>query len=193
MNRSEDITKLMPAVGAVSHAVQKVQRDGTNPHFKSKYVTLEALMDAVRDPLLANGITLLQWFDKTDGNKVDLITGLFHTSGQFIESVLSIPLDKKNAQAVGSAITYGRRYSISSLLGIVDTNDDDGNKASEEIRYISTQQATNILTLIKDVGADEPKFRAWIKESFNADTLGRIPESALNTVLSTLEAKRGTK
>jgi len=124
-------TKIMPAVGAVSHAVQKVQRDGTNPHFKSKYVTLEALMDAVRDPLVSNGLTLTQTFSETDGNKVNLITTLWHVSGEFIESVLSIPLDKKNAQAVGSAITYGRRYSLSSLLGIVDTNDDDGNRASE--------------------------------------------------------------
>ena len=63
-------------------------------------------------------------------NTVIVETILAHESGQWIQSELCMPLAKNDPQGVGSAITYGRRYGLAAIVGIVADDDDDGNAAS---------------------------------------------------------------
>jgi hypothetical protein len=130
MQTSEQIDKISPALvkaqGELSHAI----KDATNPHFKTKYADLGAVWDAAKPVLKANKLAALQDVVSADG-ALGVRTRLLHESGQWIEfDPPMIRLDKPNAQGAGSALTYGRRYSLSAALGVVADEDDDGNAAS---------------------------------------------------------------
>ena len=128
---SESLDKLIPALISARAHFRAVRKDGYNPHFKSKFATLKSVQEATADALAENGLTIMQFPSSSSSGAPGLTTWLAHTSGQYIcdETVLS--LAKSDPQAQGSAITYLRRYSWSSVLGLVtDEDDDDGNKAT---------------------------------------------------------------
>ena len=108
------------------------KKDAKNPFFKSNYATLNSVWEACKDALHDNSLVLLQPIDIIDGVHV-VKTILMHTSGEQIISICPILCTKPNdPQAMGSAITYARRYSLASIIGIVTDDDDDGNKASNK-------------------------------------------------------------
>jgi hypothetical protein len=113
------------------------KKDRNNPAFKSQYATLSSLIDACRELLTANGISVIQ-SPSTDAEKklLTLTTRLSHKSGEWIEGEISVPLSKTDVQSIGSAITYLRRYVLSSMAGIApaDDSDDDGNAAVADRR-----------------------------------------------------------
>lgn len=104
-------------------------KTNTNPHFKSKYVALDACIEAVIDALHANGIALIQkTHDSDTGVKVETI--FVHETGEQISGgTLFVPADKNNPQGYGSALTYARRYSLMASCGIAP-EDDDSNASS---------------------------------------------------------------
>lgn len=93
------------------------------------YADLADVIDACRDPLSKNGLAVLQPMVQRDGHVV-LVTKLLHTSGEWIASEFPLKAYDK-PQEQGSAITYARRYSLSSLLGIAAEDDDDGKRAQD--------------------------------------------------------------
>ena len=117
-----------------------------NPFFNSKYLTLGGVIEIIRKPFSTNGLSFLQFPTvKKDGNATTVIirTVIAHESGETIENELILPVTIggriSDAQAIGSAITYARRYSLQSLVGIsADEEDDDGNSASG--RVVETKQ-----------------------------------------------------
>lgn len=117
------IAALIKAQGAFKPAV----KDAVNPHFKSRYVTLQAVLDAVQPALHANGFALVQATRVADGKTV-LNTALLHTSGQRIDADYPVHPVKADPQGEGSALTYARRYALMALCGIAP-EDDDGNAA----------------------------------------------------------------
>jgi hypothetical protein len=135
MKQSESITKLATALAAVQSKLEPVAKDATNPHFKNKYASLDAIMEAVRPLLAVNGLSIVQGGGGPVSNVEGTVTGvsvetmLVHASGEYLSATITLPLDKGTAQAVGSAISYGRRYGVSALLAL-STDDDDGNAAS---------------------------------------------------------------
>lgn len=132
MKMSDDVTKIAPALCKAQKAIGgAVKRDGTNPHFRSKYATLEAVTEAVLVPLNENEISILQSAPELEAGakSITVITRLLHTSGQWLESVCVMPVEKISAQGSGSAMTYGRRYGLMAMLGLAP-EDDDGNAAT---------------------------------------------------------------
>ena len=129
---SADIGELAKALAAAQGEMTAASKDGTNPHFKSRYATLASVWDAIRGPLSRNGLSVSQVLETPDaGPGVIVRTILLHTSGQWICSRYVMPIpDKLTPQAVGSAITYARRYALSAIVGIAPDDDDDGNAAS---------------------------------------------------------------
>jgi hypothetical protein len=129
---SESIAKIATALVEAHKAFKPVAQSGRNPHLKSSYSTIADYLNAVRPALLANGIVAIQSVSKTDVG-IAVTTKLIHTSGEYLESdACVLPVEKPNAQAVGSAISYARRYSLASFLGIAaGTEDDDGAAASK--------------------------------------------------------------
>ena len=125
MKNSEQINELAVALNKAQADFMVAKKDAKNPFFKSKYATLNAVYEAVAEALLKNGLSVIQ---PIVGDAVE--TTLIHTSGQFITSSCPIVCAKQNdPQAMGSAITYARRYSLASLLGVMTDEDDDGEKA----------------------------------------------------------------
>ena len=115
---------LVTAQAAMSHAA----KDSKNPHFKSAYSSLASVIDAVRPALSANGLAFVQMLHTADGG-VAVETVLIHESGEQLScGTLFIPASKQDAQGYGSAISYAKRYSLQSALGIA-SEDDDGNSA----------------------------------------------------------------
>ena len=130
MNQSDQLDQLAPALAAAQASLHAAKKDKENPHFRSQYATLQSIWDAAREVLAPNGLSVIQTFEKTDGRLMDIRTTLLHKSGQWIAGVLSLAPQQANPQGIGSAITYGRRYALAAILGIVADEDDDGNQAS---------------------------------------------------------------
>lgn len=109
--------------------IDNPNKDGSNPHFRSRYATLEGCLDAAKAALKENNLALTQQIHPEPDR---LVTRLIHTSGEFIEDggVPLKPRDPTNPQALASAVTYARRYGLMAMLGITG-EDDDGNAASK--------------------------------------------------------------
>ncbi|OZA87256.1 MAG: hypothetical protein B7X65_13825 [Polaromonas sp. 39-63-25] len=106
-------------------------KEKNNPAFRSKYADLGACIDAVEDALLANGIAFIQeTFEDASGVTVETV--FLHESGETIRcGKLHVPASKQDPQGYGSALTYARRYSLTTACGIAP-EDDDGNAASNK-------------------------------------------------------------
>jgi len=122
---NELATALAKAQGEMTHAA----KDRENPHFKSSYATLASVWEACRGPLSKHGLSVTQLASSEQGCAA-ITTILMHSSGQWVQSETRVPTIKNDAQGVGSAITYARRYALSAIAGIAPDDDDDGNGAS---------------------------------------------------------------
>jgi hypothetical protein len=125
---SEPINELAKALSVAQGAFQNPLKDGKNPHFNSRYATLDALQDATRKVLSDNGLCVTQ-LPQPGPDGWELHTMLIHTSGQSLTSRLPLLAFSKGAQAAGGEITYMRRYAYASILNITAEEDDDGNSA----------------------------------------------------------------
>lgn len=123
---------LNDALLAVQKESPALQKDAINPHFKNKYITLQSLMDKILPLLHKHDLLLLQQPASVGPNaEPALTTTIIHVpSGEAEASIMPLMLDKATAQGLGSAITYARRYSLMSILGLVADEDDDGQAAS---------------------------------------------------------------
>lgn len=130
MNRSDSTAKLAEALAKAQGAMKAAAMGSVNPHFHSKYASLTEVMEAVREPFAKNGLAIVQSADTPEETGLLVTTILLHTSGEWIESSVHVPVEGGNAQKVGSALTYARRYSLATLCGVVADEDDDGNAAS---------------------------------------------------------------
>lgn len=127
MNRSEQIHELAAALAKAQAQIEGAVKDKTNPAFRSRYADLGAVWDAIRYPMTAHGLSIVQGLERTDGG-VACETMLMHSSGQWIASRFEVPVSKQDAQGFGSAATYVRRYALQAMAGIAPV-DDDGNGA----------------------------------------------------------------
>lgn len=118
-------TALIKARSAMNATVAK---DGEGNY--GKYATLAAIVEATTDAFVANGLAVVQEVG-TDEHGVTVETWLVHESGATMEfKPLTLPLSQRTPQAVGSAITYGRRYALAAICGLAP-DDDDGQAAQD--------------------------------------------------------------
>jgi len=133
MNKSESIQNIAKALVGFQSEVKNPANTANNPFFKSKYAPLPEILNDIRPLLSKHGLSLLQ-SPSGDGDKIVITTLLMHESGEWIETCpLILKADKATAQGAGSAITYGRRYALSAVLGISSEDDDDGNQATKTV------------------------------------------------------------
>jgi hypothetical protein len=130
-------------------------KTSTNPHFRSKYVSLDGCIEAVVDALNEAGIGLIQRTSE-DSTGVTVETVFVHESGEILEcGKLHVPASKQDAQGYGSALTYARRYSLMAACGIAP-EDDDGNAASKapKVSPVNTDLVPpNRMNVVADVAA----------------------------------------
>ena len=134
-NQSGKLEKLATALAKAQGEIVGARKTSKNPYFKSDYADLFEVLEATRPILSRHGLSIVQ----TNGG-VEVIgttaflhvgTMLMHTSGQWIRSFIPLPIETPiNCHKLGSAMTYGRRYGLSAMVGIAQM-DDDGNAATE--------------------------------------------------------------
>ncbi len=129
-----------PTIGALAAALAKAQlqmetakKDAQNPHLHNRYADLSSCWAACRKPLGDNGLAVAQLTESVSAGAIKIKTLLLHESGEWVRSELTVPCAASKginvAQAMGSAISYGRRYALSALVGI-SADDDDGSASS---------------------------------------------------------------
>lgn len=126
--QSDSISKISGALAKAQAKMTSAKRTARNPFFNSNYASLNDVWDAVRAPLAEHELAVIQ-APIEDVHGTAVITTLAHSSGEWFRSKLYILPKAKDAQSVGSAITYARRYALSAITGI-STDDDDANQAT---------------------------------------------------------------
>ena len=127
---SEKIDCLAVALCKAQAAMPPAIRDAENPHLRNRYADLSSVWDACRKPLTDNALAVVQ-LPRCESGMVYVRTMLIHASGQWVSCEMGVELaDAKGlstAQAVGSIVTYLRRYTLSAIAGVAPDDDDDGN------------------------------------------------------------------
>lgn len=123
---------LASAMAAAFVEIEAATKSATNPHFKSKYADLGAVIDAIKPALMAHDLFFTQHPEPSEDG-VCIETVLRHASGETLSlGRLYLPANKRDAQGFGSALTYARRYALQTAFG-VPTEDDDGNAAAKSV------------------------------------------------------------
>lgn len=138
VRQSDSIAALADALSKAQGEVENASKNASNPAFRSRYADLAEIINTVRPVLAKYGLALVQFPGYADG-VVTLDTVLTHKSGEWMSGTAGAPIPPKetkdgrvlpaDAQSVGSALTYLRRYSMAAVCGITQ-EDDDGNAAS---------------------------------------------------------------
>jgi hypothetical protein len=123
------------AVLAASASFGSLQRDSANPYFKSHYLSLPALLKAVREPLSDQGVIITSGFAQVGPGFVVLTTLRHIPTGSAISSSFPVT-DLSNPQKIGSSGTYGLRYNLLHLLGIAPEDDDGATVAANPNQYM---------------------------------------------------------
>ncbi|HET8729762.1 MAG TPA: ERF family protein [Moraxellaceae bacterium] len=127
MQKSDQINELAAALAKAQGEIENASKNAANPHFKSKYADLAEVINTVRPVFAKHGLSVTQFPSFADG-LASVETVLMHSSGQWMSGTASAGVTKMDAQGVGSAITYLRRYSLAAVAGIAQ-EDDDANAA----------------------------------------------------------------
>lgn len=200
---------LAEALLAAQIDMPAVDRDGTNPHFKSKFTTLANLLSKARPVLNRHGISVQQFPATDEHGKPALTTILRHASGESEEHTASLLLAKNDPQGLGSAITYMRRYALAAALAIADQEDDDANAATSndgtngrgsaqavrregqgngQSSAATAPQRRKIHALASELGLTGTQLKAWIEWNAGTPHTDRIEKKQASTLIEMLEA-----
>lgn len=190
MNKSESVASLLGALSKAQGEIDNAKKASVNPFFKSKYADLAEVINVSKDALSAHGLSVSQ-FPSYEGGIVSVTTVIGHSSGEWMESVMSAPADKVDIQSLGKIVTYIRRYSYSAVLGIAQ-EDDDGNDASKhapKVATVSLEQSDNLMKMIALSETEERKFLAY----FKIPEVPMLPVNRFEEALKMLNAKMDAK
>jgi len=168
---SYNMNELFTALSKAQAMILTASKDSTNPFFKSKYSDLTAVWEACRGPLTANGLCIIQTIEGTK-EALFIVTWLGHSSGQWMSSKLPLMPTKADHQSVGSAISYGKRYALSAMVGVVSGDDDDGEaamKAARKPEPVKVDEKKIIRDFMEKVlPEDDANEEAWINQYLQA-------------------------
>lgn len=140
MNKSESIVELAKALAAAQGELSNASKNAQNPHFRNNYADLGEILNVVRPVFARHGLGIMQMPDYESG-VVTVETLVTHASGEYITSHIRLPVGKNDAQGVGSAITYGRRYSLAAVAGIGQEDDDGAAAAKGRQQEVAAEKA----------------------------------------------------
>lgn len=139
LSQSSELDQLATALAIAQGTIQGAVKDRTNPAFKSSYADLASVWDACRAALSSNGLSVSQHPGRLEDGSATVTTILLHKSGQHIASVCAaLPRDQSPA-AVGSVVTYLRRYALAAAVGVAP-EDDDGQAAHHAAPQVAPQR-----------------------------------------------------
>lgn len=205
MNKSEAIGKLATALVKAQAVMGKATKDNRNPLFNSKYADLTEVIETVKEPLNSNGIAFLQIVEVDEQGRQVVETTLLHESGEFISGrtlVYLVPqtidkLTKEKAitpQALGSAITYAKRYGLQAICGL-PTDDDDGEAAMGRNKLkVTKQEPMSQVEALKMMVQELKKTPAQVKKMIEwvgatTSSLDGLTEEQASKLIAALRGK----
>jgi hypothetical protein len=199
--QSDQVNELISALSKAQGEMKPAIKDSLNPHFKSRFADLASVWEACREPLSKHGLAVIQTMAHQDNGSICLVTTLGHSSGQWIKSIYPMACkDSNNPQAWGSSITYARRYTLSSIVGIAPDDDDDGQKAStahvrkeEKPRTLDKSQWTEFNQLLDQCDTEfQKKMRDYL-ESQGIKSLADMEEKLFEKLRKSCVANIATQ
>jgi imidazole glycerol phosphate synthase subunit HisF len=158
---------LLKALAKFNALCGPIVKDASNPFFKSKYATLDAIQEHIRKPLAEAGLVVTQPTRWVDGQAIVVSTVYHVETGESLYSEFPVVVGKHTAQDYGSAVTYAKRYSLTGLLNlIVCDEDDDGNKASANVTQTKNVSEGNELPWLNESSPEWPKVVASLKSGY---------------------------
>lgn len=163
MNKSDSIASLAAALAKAQGEVENATKASTNPHFRSKYADLAEVLNTVRPVFAKHGLAVTQFPSYAEG-VVSVETVLTHASGEWMSGTISAPVSKQDAQGVGSAVTYCRRYSLAAVAGIAQEDDDANQAVGKPAAKVDQQRLADHIAEI-DSAADMAGLKAVFDEA----------------------------
>lgn len=190
--QSEQIGKLAEALSKAQSSMTEAKEDSKNPFFKSNYADLTSIWRACKDSLSTNGLAISQVTGFMEG-QLFLVTTLVHSSGEWMKGYHPLYLAKQDPQAVGSAISYARRYALAAIVGVCKVGeDDDAEKAQDRKAPKEAISDEQVKQLIKAVGTDT-EAKDIILKRFSAKAFNEIPKDSFATMMTWLETRAKEK
>ena len=140
IRHSPEVDKILPAMLLAQKGIQHAVKDAENPHFRSSYASLNAVIDATKPHYNEHSIVIIQGA-AASGPSVTVTTMLAHESGQWFENDIAMEAKDGSPQAIGSCMTYGRRYGLGAMASL-GAEDDDGNAAQGKGKPAEKQTGT---------------------------------------------------
>jgi len=191
-------------LGELSTALAKAQGELVDPEkntkgYNYKYADLPIMLQTIRPVFARHDLSFTQFTSGGDDNFVQVTTRLMHKSGEWMESTFSMPIEIKKgmslAQNIGSTLTYARRYSIQSVVGISGDADTDHNDVRPDKNVTPTMPKRNGQIKVKKVSSNQ--LMAQIDQATSGDELNAIidlakelPEDEKNMVRDAYRIKR---
>jgi len=161
------------ALAAAQGEMSGATKDSKNPHFKSSYASLASVVDAIRGPLAKHEIGWTQQVS-SEGTTVSVVTILLHAgleSGEYRSGTMRATAKDASPQAIGSTVTYLRRYSLMATLGI-PAEDDDGEQAQPRGERPESRPEPRPAKEPHPIDAEPEQVDAWLA------SLGKAPISS---------------
>jgi hypothetical protein len=210
--RSPEVNELFAALAKAHTSMPAAAMDSVNSHYKNEYAGLTSIITTSRPSLSANGLSVLQQIVNEDGQS-SMLTILAHSSGQWIQSAMRILPPKNDIQAIGSYITYIRRYTYAALIGVVtddQSDDDDGEAAMATAReseakgvalntnYNSKQQTYDTITReqleeIEYELSEFPDIALQVLDALRLRNLADMPKSKYHNSLKRIREIKQTR
>lgn len=130
MNTNHATPELFAALAKAQAEVENATKSSTNPHFKNRYADLAEVLNTVRPVFAKHGLSLIQ-SPSFDGSLASVTTTIAHSGGGYVSGTASCVPGKSDAQQIGSATTYLRRYALAAMCGVAQ-EDDDGNSVAHD-------------------------------------------------------------
>jgi hypothetical protein len=185
------------AKAAFKQEAPVIIKDKDNNQYKSKYASIDSVVNSTSAVLGKHGLDP-RWDVIQDGKEITVICTLSHSMGHSESVSIKSPPDASGAknplQQIKSTITYLKIATFEAVTGIASSEanlDDDGNAfgSRQASQSVTEQQATVILNLINEVGADTRKFCAY----FKIEGVAKLPADQFTRAITSLNAKRGAK
>ena len=198
MRKSESIKNIALALSKFQSEVENPKNTADNPYYKSKYAPLQDVLNIVRPLLSKHGLSIVQ-SPSGDGERISIHTMLIHESGEWIEfDPLVLKAEKITPQGAGSAITYGRRYSLSAVLGISSEDDDDANSLEtsqqaqkQQRKQLTDKQVKRLYAIANSAGVSVEDVKRVLMRDYNKTQAADLTKQEYDEICERLQKKEG--
>jgi len=191
MNLEHATPELFAALAKAQNTVENATKGSVNPHFKNRYADLAEVLNTVRPVFSSFGLSIIQ-NPSFDGSLVSVTTVLGHEKGGYITAVASCVPAKADAQGIGAATTYLRRYSLAAVTGVAQ-EDDDGQSAINPVKPIAVslvkadaEEIALIKTRIDALNIDEEAFARHL----SIKSISDLPKGKVKAAHAAIDAKQ---